>query len=838
MEKRMYKTIAIVYLFYASFISVEQLKATEASIILAKDSETNYKIVLAEDASGVQKFAAKELQSFLKQICRAELPIVTGSQPLGKCEIILGRNKHLKKLNTTINFSKLGKEGFIIRTAGNHIIITGGEAHGTLYGVYTFLEKYLGCRWYSSKVSRIPRHSTVSLPQIDDTQIPLLDYREVYYADAMDPNFAARLKLNGNASTMKNNKMILERHAGWGTWCHTSFSFVPPEEYFEEHPEYYSLINGKRQAKQLCFTNPDILGIVSRRMRELMAQPADFSPSVNRPIPRKGGPLWADAEDYYWDVSQMDGSGACQCPKCQAIDQREGSHIGSVLTFINKLAAEFPDKTISTLSYQYTRTPPKTLKPAPNVSIMLCNIECTRSFPIPESPYEADKNFASDLEKWSKICNNLFIWDYVVNFGHLYTPNPNLRIQQANIKYFIDHNVKGIFCQGSREVGGEFSELRNYLLAKLLWNPDCNVDKIINDFLSGYYGPAAPPIRRYIDLLHDSVKSSGKKLGIYDAPKAHLDGYLSPELLKQYKQCFIEAERLVANDKEVLFRVRTAHMPLMYVQLVNQVGPPLERLETLEQFTQLCEANNIQRLSEWGNSPEQFETAQKRAIHKEMALSINPAGGYLADFNSITIEINSEQPDVEIRYTLNGNKPGPQSTLYEKPFKLTGPAKVIANTFKQGKAGAKSTSAEFRQAVIPMESPIMYSSNNPFYIRLPVHNVQRLKLIVNDGGDGNGWDHGDWADAKLFDKNGKTTYLTDLMISHESQGWGQLGIDKSIAGNPIKMGDKTFKRGLGAHANSEIVYDIGGKYEYFETWIGVDAEANDEASIRFEVLTE
>jgi len=629
MENRVSIIIAILFLFCVSLTCAEQPQATEASIVLAENGNSNYKIVLAEDASKVQEFAAKELRSFLKQICQAELPIVTDSQPLGECEIILGQNRHLQKLNTTIDFSNLGKEGFTIRTVGNHIIIAGGPpaqrvrragpVRGTLYGVYTFLEKYLGCRWYTSKVSRIPQHPTISLPQIDDTQVPVLDYREVYYADAMDPDFAARLKLNGNASTMKDGKMVSERHAGWGTWCHTAFSFVPPEEYFEQHPEYYSLINGKRQAKQLCFTNPEVLEVVSLRMRELIAQPTDFSPSVNRPLPRKGGPLWADTEDHYWDVSQMDGPGACQCPNCYAIDQRQGSHIGSLLTFINKLASEFPDKTISTLSYQYTRTPPKSLRPAPNVSIMLCNIECTRSYPIPESPFEADKIFASDLEKWSKICNNLFIWDYVVNFGHLYAPNPNLRIQQSNIKYFIDHNVKGIFCQGSREVGGELSELRNYLLAKLLWNPDCNVDKVIDDFLGGYYGPAALSIRGYIDLLHDSVERSTEKLGIYDTPQSHADGYLSPALLRQYKQYFNEAERLVAHDEELLFRVQTAFMPVMYVQIVNQAGPPLERLETLEKFIHLCKANHILRLSEWGNPPEKFEAVQKLVLRSELA---------------------------------------------------------------------------------------------------------------------------------------------------------------------------------------------------------------------------
>jgi hypothetical protein len=814
--------------------SADTSPAAPDEITLARNGVSDYRIVISSSAPELEKHAAEELQVFLREISGARLPIITDDQPQTKYEIILGGNRHRPKFSTP----ELGKEGFAILTLGDNLIIEGGSPRGTLYGVYTFLEDYLGCRWFSSKVSHIPQMPTITLDPINDVQVPVLDFREVYYADPMDPDFAARLKLNGNASKMKDHKLVSERHSGWGTWCHTFFTFVTPDKYFKDHPEYFSLTGGQRKASQLCLTNPDVFDITVARIKELTEHPRDFAagaPVAN--LSRPPGPIWADKEDLYWDVSQMDWAGYCQCPNCKAIDQREGTPMGSILTFINKIAAQFPDRTISTLSYQYSRKPPKTLRPASNVAIMLCNIECTRGVAIPDSPFPQDIAFRQDIENWSPISNNLFVWDYVVNFGNLLTPNPNLRIQQPNIKLFVEHNAKGIFCQGSREVGGEFCELRNYLLAKLLWNPDSNVDIIIDDFLKGYYGPAAKPIRQYIDLLHDSAEKAGKPIGMNDKPNNHRDGFLSPELIVQYEKLFDRAEKLVPDNADLLFRVRTARMPLMYAQLEMKLDTPARRLQILDEFIDLARRNHLQRLSEWGNTPNQFRAKHLKEINGQLGAHLEPAGGYYCDFENVTVKLTCPVPDAQLRYTLDGKEPTATSTLYSGPISLTGPATVKALAFRNGQSLGTTTSALFRQITLPFESEIFRVPDEAAPLKLSVKNVNTLKLIVTDAGNGIGNDHGDWADAQLIDKNGKATWLTDLPIVSEKQGWGQLGIDKSINGNPLRIGSRSFARGLGAHAHSEITYNLNGKYEYFQAFIGVDAEANSaQASIKFKVI--
>ena len=192
-------------------------------------------------------------------------------------------------------------------------------------------------------------------------------------------------------------------------------------------------------------------------------------------------------------VSQNDWHGNCQCPNCAAIEKEEGSPAGLMLRFVNAVAAdiepEFPNVAISTLAYQYTRKPPAVTKPRHNVIVQLCSIECSFCKPLAD---ERNKAFRDDIIGWSKICDRLYIWDYTTNFRHYVMPHPNLRVLGPNVKFFADHNVKGIFEQGAyQSYGSEMAELRAWVLAKLLWDPSRDGEKLTNEFIEGYYGPAA-----------------------------------------------------------------------------------------------------------------------------------------------------------------------------------------------------------------------------------------------------------------------------------------------------------------------------------------------------------
>jgi len=557
-----------------------------AQLVLAENRRSQFKIVRADDASERTLLAAQELQSFLKQVTSVELPIVSDTAPMGEREIIIGANAHLRQLPTTIDVAKVGAQGFTIRTVGRHLVIAGGAEWGNLYGVYTFLEDYVGCRWYTSTASCIPSRPTLTIGAIDDTQVPAFAWRRTSYRDIAPPQaqpIAMRLKLNGGGD--------------WGLWCHSFFELVPPSEYFEKHPEYFSLVNGRRvRDRQLCLTNLDVVKLTAQKLREMIGKQPHLP---------------------YWSISQMDWAGYCQCPDCRAADDREGTPMGSLLPFINTIAAQFPDKIITTLAYQYSRKPPRTLQALPNVGIQLCTLELNRSQSFATDGRPDSVAFRDDLSRWAGISRNIVIWDYTIQFANLVSPFPNLRVLKPNLQYLAGHHVMGTYSQANREIGGEFAELRGYLLAKLMWNPNQDVTKLMDDFLDGYYGPAGKPIRRYIDLMHDALEKSGTDLKIFGGPKDHSSDYLSPDLIAQYDRLFDEAQRLVADDPALASRVQVARMPLRYAKLRLGVGEVNSRLKEADRLFATAERQGLEMFDEWNLTTAKFEQETYDKLHAE-----------------------------------------------------------------------------------------------------------------------------------------------------------------------------------------------------------------------------
>jgi len=585
----------VVALILAATVGCKERKM----FVLSADELASFQIVVPVQGSAAEKRAAEVLQQYLERVTGFELAVVGDDQPKKEREILLGDNARLRELGIEIDFPALKADGFAIKTVDGRLVIAGGSEKGTLYGVYAFLEEYLGCRKYSPEVEVVPALERIELAAIDTTQVPVIEFREAYYRLAGDPGYAEWHKLDSHRED-------------WGLWVHTFAPLLSPEEYFEEHPEYFSLVKGKRVPNgQLCLTNEEVFAIVVAGLREQMAE---------------------KPEAHYWSVSQNDTFSNCQCDACRAIDEREGSPSGTMLTFVNRVAAEFPDKTISTLAYQYTRAAPKTVRPAENVNIVLCSIECNRSLPIADDPSSA--SFRKDTEDWAKICDNILVWDYVIQFANLVSPFPNLRVLQPNIRYFVENHSVAMFQQGNREIGGEFAELRTYLIAKLLWNPEADVEALMDDFLQGYYGEARVHIRLYIDRMHDALEASGQHLNIFGNPNGPVEGYLSPALIKEYNGLFDKAEAAVKDRPELLQRVEAGRLPLHYAMLeqAKQRGTgeggmfvrgaegqwevPAGIRERLELFTRLCNRQGVTRVTEWHTTPDEYQEGYLKLLER------------------------------------------------------------------------------------------------------------------------------------------------------------------------------------------------------------------------------
>jgi hypothetical protein len=569
-----YKVIFDVYLKSGETAVREQdfFAGKRIEYSLFQNKKTGYRIALDKNASESEQWAATELQKWLKEISGIEFTIGDLSQPFSGPQIILGFN--------AITRDKSGQkapldteEGYQYLNTGQDVLIFGGKQRGTMYGVLAFLENELGCRWYTPGKSVIPKRDQFTFTRFDHSERPGVRVRNDFYFEAFDPIWATRNKMNGSMGAPKQPGGI---ESYWAV--HTFYPLMPPEEFFDKHPEYYSLLEGKRvhDHAQLCLSNPDVLKIITERIKKRMRESPEY---------------------LIYDVSQNDWYNPCQCDQCQSIVKREGTESGIIIWFVNQVADavknEFPDKFIGTLAYQYTRKPPLRIRPRENVVVRFCSIECCFSHDFKSCP--ENQAFLKELNTWSSLAPHLYIWDYVVNFSHYVMPYPNFNVLQSNIKTFQQNNAIGIMEQAAYQSrGGEFSELRSYLISKLLWNPDCDVQAVVNDFMYGYYGRSGKYVRQYFDLLQSQV-----------TPETHIHLGLTPtdqlftdEFVRQSCSLFEEAKK-VADNEEILHQVEMASLPILYLKCRRM--PVLSRYDgTYDLFCKIAEREEVTYFSEAG----------------------------------------------------------------------------------------------------------------------------------------------------------------------------------------------------------------------------------------------
>ena len=513
-------------------------------------------IAIPDEPTPQEQHAAKDFRLHLELVTGNVIDIVSESDVGERTPIIVGLCGLLEGHAFDVVPVDLGLEGIYIGTRGPVLALVGNK-RGVLYATYTFLEEYVGCRWFTYDCSTWPTAGTINVPKLSRTYIPPLEYRTTDYPKSRDPDWAVRNKNNG---TLPQLDEVRGGHITYQGFVHTFNGLVPPEQHFAAHPEWFSEIDGNRvqDHTQLCLTNKELLEFTIGRVREWI----ETNPSAT-----------------IISVSQNDWHNYCQCGDCTALAEEEESQAGPLVHFVNAIAEDieddYPHIIIDTLAYQYTRKPPAKVKPVPNVAIRLCSIECCFIHALENDAYNA--TFVDDIVGWSKICNRLHIWDYVINYAHTIMPFPNLYVLRPNIDFFINHGVTGIYeeaCYYTR--GAELAELRTYVMAKTLWDPTYDTDAAIDEFCAAYYGDAGPYIRRFINLVHESAQSiPDMHVRIYSSPNV---GYLTQEVLEESERLFNRAEAAVRNDPELLHRVEVARMPLLYSQISLAQSPTyLER---------------------------------------------------------------------------------------------------------------------------------------------------------------------------------------------------------------------------------------------------------------------
>ncbi len=563
----------------------------EPQVYLKCSQMKNWDIIVDAEAIPSEKYAAEEFQRLFQEATGINLPIKHSAEG-AKNHVYIGESA----AGVDVDTSDLGDEGLRVVVKEDLVAIAGGKPRGTLYGVYQFLEDGLGIRFLTHDHTHIPDNAAkAEIPCGEYSYTPPLSFRWSYYKENSDrPEFAARIRVNTVTNDEKlggkTPQNLINHSVGW---------LLPYSKYGEEHPEYYALVDGKRDTNtggggpQLCVTDPEVIKLVAENaIRYLDAHPGLKNISV----------------------SQADTARYCRCDRCEEINQREGTPMGSNLAFVNAVAEliekKHPDVKVGTLAYWYTRKAPKTIRPRHNVQIQLCSIECCTLHPIDDPDCPKNIEFCNDMNEWGKISGDIWVWNYNTNFHAYDLPFPNLRVIGPNVRYFLRNNVKGLFMQANGNGNsGELCDLRNYLIARMIWNPGFDDKAVLEEFVRLHYKSAAPPILDYIVMLHDNAEKLDVHPGCFPRPT---EVGLGPDVSRAAFEYFEKALEL-ADDEAVRARVEKASI-CAYRAMIEAGGHiPDGKLKTLiEDYIALCQRHNMTRAAEHKEASKFFEELRER----------------------------------------------------------------------------------------------------------------------------------------------------------------------------------------------------------------------------------
>ena len=518
---------------------------------LAVDGTTSHRIILADDAIPAERTAAEELARYLERSTSARFEIVTESEDGGEAEpaIWVGPTRIAREHG--VEAERLGPEAWRILVRGEQLVLAGGRPRGTLYAVYRFLEDRVGVRWWTPFEEEVPLRALLTV-EGDSAGEPAFGYRDFHGIEGPSL-FHARNRANGHYS------FLTEEHGGREAYgppfmVHTFDLYLPPDAYFETHPELFAERDGRRvgENSQLCLTSDKLLDVVEEKLDGYIAQGRAEAEARGERPPR------------LYDFSPNDWDRPCQCEPCSVVDAREGAASGSLVHFMNRLAAriadDHPELLLDTLAYHHTLQPPAESSLADNVVVRFAALR-DRDFSKPIS-HRANRRIRKALEGWRERTGRLRIWAYAVTFGWEANnlPLPNLEATAADFRYYQALGVDGLFVQQFHPLLSDMRDLKSWVLFKLAEDPSRDVEALVYDFTEGYYGAAGEIVREYRSALKRAARL--KRSPILYPVEADQYRYLTAGFLRRAQAMFDRAEARVGDDSVLLRRLRHARLPL------------------------------------------------------------------------------------------------------------------------------------------------------------------------------------------------------------------------------------------------------------------------------------
>ena len=561
-----------------------------ANLVLVDAGRANSVIVTAAEPTRAAAFAAAELQYHLQKMTGAVIPIANDAAPgNAPVRILVGESALTREMR--LRNDDFAPQEYLVAFRPQVLVLMGRDAddrgamdyntpstfpghfaeQGTAYAVYDFLEKFCGVRWFlpTELGEDIPRQASLLVWGDDIRRKPAMLYRFVYMSDAMPADFAGDTIEREKVPAMMNQRdqqLYLRRMRNGGEAYNANHSFYGYyDRFLEQHPEWFAQ-GYEGRPPQMCFTHPGFIDQVVKDAREY------FDTGHQYPNARAAG--------NYFPLVPMDNASWCKCDNCSAEIPEKADRGGElfsndlatehVFRFINKVAREVgktnPDKWLAALAYWDYAYPPRTEPLEENVSIMLCLH--TRNLHNPEI-------IANDwkmLDTWTResVERPKFVWLYycfpsLVARHQGWRPFPGFFAHSVvdHFKRFHRSGVKGFFIEPSYLAHGQRSALMDQLELYVTWkladDPTVDGNKLIDEFFSRYYGPAAAPMKE----LYVSMERTYADPSNWPADQRHQTAAIAwenlgtEERMQKWSRLLFDARRLARTqpyrDRVMLF---------------------------------------------------------------------------------------------------------------------------------------------------------------------------------------------------------------------------------------------------------------------------------------------
>ncbi len=456
-------------------------------VTLIEDGRALCAIRVSPMAPEEERTAAADLARYLQRMSGADVPVIAGENT-GPPPMWIYVGKEFAEDERLLQQAAASESGFVILVRPNEIRLAGTSPRATAYAVYHLLEQ-LGCRWFMpGEIGQVvPGMPTVQLEEQELVELPDFEGRHMQGEE----QWSLHNKLGGPHFPPSHS---------WNRW-------LPPKEHFEEHPQFYSLINGERQPRQLCTSNPTVIEQVAKSIRQYLREHPDVR--------------WVG-------IGPDDGRGFCECDNCCALDTGDWDPYGNdicitdrFLTFGNAVAAkvheEFPEAHFAYYIYSIYQQPPLKVRPDPSIIGALAPISLCRAHGL-NNPICPERNFWKGLiDGWTDVMEQVYHRGYSYNLAGVQAPFSLVHVWREEVPYCKQQGIKGFRVE--TQISWASHMPNPYIMPKLFWDADADVGALLDDYFSKFFGPAARPMHRYWQRMDTALRDAPYHTGSsYDVP--------------------------------------------------------------------------------------------------------------------------------------------------------------------------------------------------------------------------------------------------------------------------------------------------------------------------------